>query len=309
MKNIHILPTEKPSRFYSTAPTATKKEGYAFGEHYIPNTRNMFSNHNIYITSDEEIKEGDWYLNIEEKNGIKNPFYGKLYKANPSIKSVNTDYKHNLKKIILTTDQDLIKDGVQAIDDEFLEWFVNNLSCEFVEVEKYHGINTSIAEVNYISGDGSLGWQGKNDLRDYKIIIAQEEPKFEDSIENSLSIMSIANDMFGKKEEPKQETLEEAKKYLSNEGYGKGSNFTLNNVANLMLEWQQEQDNTANEILEYILLNDDGVGIALGYNSREMIEQYFKKINWEIQPEQIWNDEKMELIKKTIKEHKDGKSK
>jgi hypothetical protein len=44
------------------------------------------------------------------------------------------------------------------------------------------------------------------------------------------------------REEPKQETLEEVKKYLSNEGYGKGSNFTLNNVANLMLEWQQEQD-------------------------------------------------------------------
>jgi hypothetical protein len=29
----------------------------------------------------------------------------------------------------------------------------------------------------------------------------------------------------------------------------------------------------------------------------------------EIQPEQIWNDEKRELIKKAIKEHKDGKSK
>lgn len=29
----------------------------------------------------------------------------------------------------------------------------------------------------------------------------------------------------------------------------------------------------------------------------------------EIQPEQIWNDEKKEMIKKVIKEHKDGKSK
>jgi len=38
-----------------------------------------------------------------------------------------------------------------------------------------------------------------------------------------------------------KETIEEAKKYLSNNGYGKGSNFTLNNVANLMIEWQQEQ--------------------------------------------------------------------
>jgi hypothetical protein len=30
------------------------------------------------------------------------------------------------KKIILTTDLDLIKDGVQSIDNEFLEWFVKN---------------------------------------------------------------------------------------------------------------------------------------------------------------------------------------
>jgi hypothetical protein len=45
---------------------------------------------------------------------------------------------------------------------------------------------------------------------------------------------------------------------------------------------EQEQDNTANEILEYILLNDDGVGIALGYNSREMIEQYFKRIGYPV---------------------------
>lgn len=44
---------------------------------------------------------------------------------------------------------------------------------------------------------------------------------------------------------------------------------------------QQKQENTANEILNYILTNDDGVGIALGYNSREMIEQHFKNIGYE----------------------------
>lgn len=40
------------------------------------------------------------------------------------------------KKIILTTDVDLIKNGVQEIDDEFLEWFVKNPSCENVNIEK-----------------------------------------------------------------------------------------------------------------------------------------------------------------------------
>jgi len=39
------------------------------------------------------------------------------------------------KKIILTTDQDLIKDGVQSIDDEFLEWFCSkNGEVDFVKV-------------------------------------------------------------------------------------------------------------------------------------------------------------------------------
>lgn len=46
-------------------------------------------------------------------------------------------------------------------------------------------------------------------------------------------------------------------------------------------KWQQEKENTANDILNYILTNDDGVGIALGYNSREMIEQHFKNIGYD----------------------------
>jgi hypothetical protein len=40
-------------------------------------------------------------------------------------------------KVILTTNKLLIKDGVQAIDDEFLQWFVKNPSCEFVDIESY----------------------------------------------------------------------------------------------------------------------------------------------------------------------------
>lgn len=39
------------------------------------------------------------------------------------------------KKIILTTDADLVKDGVKAIPDDFLEWFIKNPSCEYIEVK------------------------------------------------------------------------------------------------------------------------------------------------------------------------------
>jgi hypothetical protein len=40
-----------------------------------------------------------------------------------------------VKKTILTTDTELIKDGVQPIPENFLVWFVNNPSCEYVQVE------------------------------------------------------------------------------------------------------------------------------------------------------------------------------
>jgi hypothetical protein len=103
------------------------------------------------------------------------------------------------KKIILTTDPQLIADGVQAIDDEFLEWFVKNPDCESIGfvVENYK-------EDEWVDDDFG-GEIYTFEYERYKIIIPQEEPKFEDSIENSLSIMSIANDMFSKKEEPKQD--------------------------------------------------------------------------------------------------------
>lgn len=75
------------------------------------------------------------------------------------------EHKDYYKKIILTTAQDLIKDGVQAIDDDFLDWFVKNPSCEEVEVIKQE-LNT----------DYRSNWKQKFY---YKIIIPKEESKQE----------------------------------------------------------------------------------------------------------------------------------
>jgi hypothetical protein len=118
MKNIHVLPTDKPSRLAKSTKSglnAAKK-----GEGLYESGKFGITNFNIYITSDEEIKEGDWCLNIP-----KNIIY----------KKDGLPMDIMWKKIILTTDQDLIKDGVQSIDDEFLKWFVNNPSCEEVGIE------------------------------------------------------------------------------------------------------------------------------------------------------------------------------
>jgi len=160
MKNVHLLPTEKPSRLYNN-------NGQLHLDSVLTTSNGHTINQNIYITSDEEIKEGDWYLNVEEKNGIKNPFYGKLYKANQSIDKVSLDYLvNNLKKIILTTDHELIDEGVQPIDDEFLEWFVKNPNCEEVFLTY---------EYEQVNQDNPILKGSTNVLRKYKIIILQEE--------------------------------------------------------------------------------------------------------------------------------------
>jgi hypothetical protein len=119
MKNIHVLPTDKPINLFKDI-----KNKLMFNKDWIEIPIGRV-NQNIYITSDEEIKEGDWYLDMDLNKVCKN--------INMNEVSFNTN-----KKIILTTNSDLIKDGVQAIDDEFLEWFVKNPSCESIDVVTHY---------------------------------------------------------------------------------------------------------------------------------------------------------------------------
>jgi hypothetical protein len=114
MKNIHLIPTYKPSRLHFDEVL------FSSPNFQLSKTINSdVEGRNLYITSDEEIKEGDYV--ITPTNDIIQ--WAKVFQPIG-------------KKIILTTDGYLIKDGVQAIDDKFLEWFVKNPSCEEVEVDK-----------------------------------------------------------------------------------------------------------------------------------------------------------------------------
>ena len=152
MKNIHLLPTDEPSRL-GGSEYIVNIQGIDKRDFKLKLWNKIISNkdlrdvgyipQNIYITSDEEIKEGDYFWKPD---------------CNMIFKAEYTPHK-GCKKVILTTDQDLIKDGVQSIDDEFLEWFVKNPSCEEVKIES---------------------WQTKGEWElDYKIIIPKEEPKQE----------------------------------------------------------------------------------------------------------------------------------
>ena len=151
MKNVHVLPTDKPSRlhfddklFLSTSPQISK------------NINSIVEGRNIYITSEKEIKMGDWY--IIEFNGTT------ITKCTSEEELISIEGRNDCQKIILTTDQVLISNGVQPIDDEFLEWFVKNPNCEKVEIENGWGLEIDI-ETPY-----------------YKIIIPKEEQTTEDQL-------------------------------------------------------------------------------------------------------------------------------
>ena len=130
MKNIHILPTDKPSKGYVLGKCIKNLSDVKIGQftktYYLMFDKEYFQPQNIYIISDEEIKEGTWSMSLCDDES-----YEEIYQCKKANLVPIED-----RKIILTTDQDLIKDGVQAIDNEFLEWFVKNPSCEFVEVRK-----------------------------------------------------------------------------------------------------------------------------------------------------------------------------
>jgi hypothetical protein len=117
-KNLHLIQTDKPSRLiYNDANQLCYQSNKSYKNDRKWMHRKKF---NIYITSDEEIKDGDWYIHKQ---------------INYLRVSNSTAIPMDAKKIILTDNKDLIKDGVQPIPDEFLQWFVKNPCCEEVEIK------------------------------------------------------------------------------------------------------------------------------------------------------------------------------
>jgi hypothetical protein len=109
---------------------------------------------NLYKIQDE------LYIIDNNDKVTQNGIWAKCSFTGDILKNRNGQYAY---KVILTTNKLLIKDGVQAIDDEFLEWFVKNPSCEEVEI-----INTfDYIKKGYVSHSG------------YKIQITKEEAKQE----------------------------------------------------------------------------------------------------------------------------------
>ena len=234
MKNIHLIPTSKPSRLH----LAYNKNYYLSIEPFVQLDTKNYKSFNIYITSDEEI-------NQQTKpccciNTIKNTWDDDLIYYQGSMPQYH--YK-GFKKIILSTDQELIEYGIQPIDDTFLEWFVKNPSCEEVKTRK-------IGEEWIYNAD------------------VPKEPKQTDENGKPLTY-------WGGLEEPIQETIEEAAdSYSSNPIFRIGTpRQDIKRGFELGAKWQAERMYSEEDMTNYamfILLNKL-------ITPKEWFEQFKKK--------------------------------
>ena len=153
-KNIFLLPTDKTSRLMID----TIENKLYLQPILHEKTINVLPQ-NIYITSSEKPKEGEYGLGFAE--GTQSSFVFKHEGSN--VAKLNA-LCENTQKIIITSDENLIADGVQRIEEKFLQWLVKNSSCEEVEVEMNQG--------RYFDYGGNI-----HITNAYKIIIPQEDPK------------------------------------------------------------------------------------------------------------------------------------
>ena len=154
MKNVHVLSPDIPSKLLKNIFL-----GLAMIKDFTLDLFQSTKFVNVHITNSAEIEDQEVHLCTK---------YNQLHSHKHRN---NTD---TCKKIILTTDQDLINDGVQAIDDEFLDWFVKNSSCEVVKIDSIP-VNEFGSEI-IVTGYGF-------DKFIYKIIIPKEEPKQDTTLE------------------------------------------------------------------------------------------------------------------------------
>lgn len=136
MRNIYVLPTDKPSRLYHW------EQKLRLGElTTAPKSLGMINQH-IHITSDENVEFLDFYITkITDSRGERTDVGQRLDRE-------NSDYS-KCSKIVLTTDKTLIENGVQSIDGEFLKWFIKHSDCEYLELEKEHDDTVPYPKMRY----------------------------------------------------------------------------------------------------------------------------------------------------------------
>jgi hypothetical protein len=156
MKNIFLIPTDKPSRLYYHSDL---KQLVLTNKTML---REFVINQNIYITSNSKFVRDEYIT-----DGVE------VMKATPKlVEAQGLVDRRDWKKILMTTDPELIKDGVHPIGEDFLQWFVENPTC--IKVEVVYGLfNPMGRQVD----PNDLGQNHSKCVWKYKIITTKEEQK------------------------------------------------------------------------------------------------------------------------------------
>lgn len=246
MKNVYLLESKQPCRLHSYS--------YSFDLALSKEPLQWKQGKNIYITINQEIQEGvdQWYLDKV---------------LNEPYNSGGAQYASKQDIIVLTTDIELIKDGVQEIPDEFLEWFVKNSNCEEVKTERSYSMSQS-------------SYSGI----EYEIIIPKKEPfKHECRVLTTEEVMegrSNAYDFIDFDKETFDQYLQRLKDRRTEDNY-KYTDEDFKNYIHHIFDCY-EKNMSVYKCLEFM----------------HFIER-------EVKLEDIFNDEKKEDVKKVISEHKE----
>mgnify|MGYP003499703809 CR=1 FL=1 len=141
MKNIFVLPSKYVSKlyFYRGNFALSKKGTYGTPE---------ITPHNIYITNSEKPKNGDYIVDVEDGsigkviNDKDEHNFEIQYSNGKGLSCVAKDCQEQVKypiaKIVICSDPELIKNGVQEVPEYFLKWFiVGKNPIEYVEIKPH----------------------------------------------------------------------------------------------------------------------------------------------------------------------------
>lgn len=145
--------------------TNEKVEGLGARNWFFPNTKKLVINRlvsNLYILSDDEIKEGDWY----ENNGV-------IFRADDKFdKGNNPNQNKNNKKIIATTDSSLkieFKDGrMNGVQTKCLpqisQQFIKHYISEYNKGNQIKDVMVEYEEERYSTFSGQNNSESSKDV-------------------------------------------------------------------------------------------------------------------------------------------------
>lgn len=134
MKNIVLLPSNEKTRLVRVFTDALREN---FVLKLDTEVNDSFKEYvNLYIISyDDNLELGGYHFNSKYGDELQ-----KTNQRDIDSRKYWEAVDYYISKILLTTDLELVKDGIQEVPESFLNWFLENPSCEYVELkqEKLH---------------------------------------------------------------------------------------------------------------------------------------------------------------------------